>query len=123
MPIYKRESGILYYDITLVSGNRIRVSTLTKDKRQAGELHDKLEYETWRCAHLGEKTKYLWDEAALRWIKEKTGVKKSIKADISRLLQLTELRGFYLNHINRNLITSVINEKNCSDSAKNRYLA
>lgn len=111
MPIYKRESGILYYDITLVSGNRIRGSTLTKDKRQAGELHDKLEYETWRCAHLGEKNKYLWDEAALRWIKEKTGVKKSIKADISRLLQLTKLRGFYLNHIDRNLITSVINEK------------
>jgi integrase len=123
MPLYKRESGIWYYDITLASGKRIRGSTHTKDKRQAEELHDKLKHETWRHANLGEKPKYLWDEAALRWIKEKTGVKKSIKADISRLRQLTELRGVYLHHIDRNLITSVINEKNCSDSTKNRYLA
>lgn len=123
MPLYKRESGIWYYDITLANGKRIRGSTRTKDERQANELHDKLKYESWRQVNLGEKPKYLWDEAALRWIKEKKGVKKSIDDDISRLRQLPELREVYLHDIDRSMIMAIVNAKNCSDSTKNRYLA
>lgn len=72
---------------------------------------------------MGEKPKFLWDDAALRWLEEKEGVKKSIDADISRLRNLQQLRGVYLHDINRNMIMSIINEKNCSNSTKNRYLS
>ena len=72
---------------------------------------------------MGEKPKFLWDDAALRWLEEKEGVKKSIDADISRLRNLQQLRGVYLHDINRNMIMSIVNEKNCSNSTKNRYLS
>ena len=76
MPIYLRDNGIWYIDITTQSGERIRRSAGTKDKRQAQELHDKLKHELWRKEHLGEIPKRLWDEAAVRWIQEK-GKKKA----------------------------------------------
>ena len=42
MPIYKRENGVYYIDITTQSGQRIRQSSRTKDKNQANRLHQKL---------------------------------------------------------------------------------
>ncbi|MCX8748632.1 site-specific integrase [Snodgrassella sp. B3088] len=123
MSLYKRESGIWYYDIILPNGQRSRGSTRTKDKTQAEELHDKLKYASWRQFSFGEKPKVLWDEAALKWIKSNEDRKKSIDDDISRLRQLPELRGVYLHEINKKMIMSIVDAKNCSDSTKNRYLA
>lgn len=122
MPIYPRENGFWYIDIVSEGGQRIRRSAGTKDKRQAQELHDKLKHELWRKEHLGEIPKRLWDEAAVRWIQEK-GKKKSIKDDISRLRNLSELRGIYVHNINREVIMGLLNGKSCSDSTKNRYIA
>ena len=123
MSLYQRENGVWYYSITLQSGKRIRGSTRTKDRKLAEELHDKLKYETWRQINLDEKPKYLWDEAALRWIKEKKGIKKSIKDDICRLRQLQELRGIYIHLIDKQMIMSIINQKDISNGTKNRYIA
>lgn len=47
MPIYKRENGVYYIDITTQSGQRIRQSSRTKDKNEAQRLHDKLKHELW----------------------------------------------------------------------------
>lgn len=121
--LFKHPNGVWYIDIKTESGKRIRRSTRTKNQKFAEEYHDKLKHELWRQERLGEKPKFLWDDAALRWLEEKEGVKKSIDADISRLRNLQQLRGVYLHDINRNMIMSIINEKNCSNSTKNRYLS
>ncbi|QRQ82895.1 site-specific integrase [Paralysiella testudinis] len=85
-------------------------------------MHDKLAHEQWRHERLGEKNKILWDEAALRWIKEK-GSKKSIIDDVSKIRVLKSFRGIYLDDFNQDFIMDVIDELDCKDSTKNRYLA
>ena len=121
--LHKHSNGIWYIDITTEKGKRIRRTTKTKDKKLAEEYHDKVKHELWRLERLGEKPKYLWDDAVLKWINEKADVKKSMKSDLSRLRNLQELRGLYLHEINRNLIMSIINARKCSNSTKNRYIA
>ena len=118
--IYQR-NGIWYIDFVSSSGKRIRRSAKTKDRREAEELRDKLKHESWRTSELGEKPKRIWDEAAVRWIKEKSK-KKSIADDIAKLRRLEELRGIYLHHIDRDLIQTVVEKLPVQDSTKNRYL-
>lgn len=69
-------NGIWYIDIKSPGGERIRRSAGTKNRQAAEELRDKLKYESWRVSRLGDKPKHLWDEAALRWIKEKSKKKE-----------------------------------------------
>ena len=45
--------------------------------KEAQKLHDKLTYELWQHEHFDEKPKRLWEEAAVRWIKEKSDKKAS----------------------------------------------
>ncbi len=123
MPIYKRNNGIWYVDITTAGGRRIRQSAGTKIREEAQKLHDKLAYELWQQQHLERKPDRLWEEAAVRWIKEQGGKKKSIKDDISRLRGLPHFRGVLLNDMSRDFIMDTVGGFNCSDSTKNRYLA
>ncbi|WP_369796340.1 tyrosine-type recombinase/integrase [Snodgrassella sp. CFCC 13594] len=109
-------------DIITQSGKRIRRSTKTKEKRAAQELHDKVAYEQWRVESLGDSPKILWDEAALRWIKERED-KKSINDDISKIRALKDFRGVFLNDIDQTFIMEVIGRLECSCATKNRYLA
>lgn len=122
MPIYKRNNGIWYVDITTPSGRRIRQTTGTKNEQEAQRLYHKLKYELWSARHFDEKPDKLWEEAALRWIDEMQA-KKSIANDLCRLRQLPELRGHYLRHLSRDFIMEVVAAKTCSNSTKNRYLA
>lgn len=122
MSIYQRKNGFWYVDLSTKSGKRIRQSTGTKSKEESLRLYDKLKYELWTSNHFDEKPRKLWDEAAVRWIDE-MGAKKSIDKDLSRLRGLPELRGIYLQHLSRDFIMTVVAEKTCSNSTKNRYLA
>lgn len=122
MPIYQRESGIWYIDIVTQSGKRIRRSAKTKDKTAAQALHDKISYEQWRVDKMEVKPKVLWDQAALRWIRERSN-KKSINDDISKLRLLSQFRNIYLSDITQDFIMNIVDEMDCSDSTKNRYLA
>lgn len=72
---------------------------------------------------MGHKPERLWEEAAVRWIKEQGGKKKSINDDISRLRGLSQFKGVFLHHMNRDFIMRVVGGLTCSDSTKNRYLA
>ena len=121
MPIYLR-NGVYYVDIRTESGRRIRQSAGTKNKKEAQKLHDKLTYELWQHENFDEKPKRLWEEAAVRWIKEKSD-KKSIKDDICRLRMLPKLRGVYLHHLSRDFIMDVVDRLPCSNSTQNRYIA
>ncbi len=123
MPIYKRNNGIWYIDITTEGGRRIRQSAGTKIREEAQQLHDKLAYELWQQQHLGRKPERLWEEAAVRWINEKGEQKKSIGDDISRLRQLTALRGKALSSLDRRFIMQAVENLPCGNSTKNRYIA
>ena len=107
--LYKR-GDTWYADITTASGKRIRRTLGTTDKQAAEELHDKLKYQQWRIDRIGEKPKRTWDEACIRWLKEK-GHKKSIKDDKMRMRNLPELRGMFLNDITRDLVMAIVDKK------------
>lgn len=125
MSIIKRGST-WWIDFTTPRGKRIRCSAQTEDRQQAQELHDKLRAEAWRQLKLKEKPSYTWDEAALRWLDEKSH-KKSLRDDESRLIWLQSfLRGEKLSEIDRTLIDRIILEKKKEQSSPatvNRYLA
>ena len=70
MALYRR-AGIYYIKLTSPDGSRIRRSARTSDRRKAQEYHDRLKAELWDLAYLKKKPKRTWDEAALRWLKEK----------------------------------------------------
>lgn len=72
MPLRKRNgSDIWHVDIRAPGGERIRQSTGTTNRKEAQEYHDKLKHDLWRVAKLGEKPKRTFEEAALRFLKEK----------------------------------------------------
>lgn len=120
--IYQR-NGTWYMDIRTPSGERVRRSLGTQDKQKAQELRSKLEHEFWQQSRLGIKPKKLWDEAALKWLEEKKHEKKSIDDDISRLRNLPQLRGIFLDELTRDIIMAAIEPKKCKPSTKNRYIA
>lgn len=118
--LYQRD-GIWYLDIR-AGGQRIRRSTGTTEKAKAQAYRVQLEHELWQQQRLGVLPKRLWDEAALKWIKEKKE-KKSIQDDVCRIRKLTALRGVYLHELDRKRIMEVVGDLTCGNSTKNRYLA
>ncbi len=107
MSLYRRKS-IWWVRFTTPSGERIRRSTGTADKRQAQEYHDRLKAEIWKIQRLGRKPKRTWEEAAVRWLKEKAH-KASLDADRMHLRWLDRpLRGLDLTAINRAVIDRLI---------------
>ncbi len=122
--LYKR-GKTWWIDFTAPNGQRIRRSAGTSEKTQAQELHDRLKDQAWRQVKLGERHLYTWEDAGLRWIKEKDH-KASISDDIQRLDWLqTYLRGKILQHIDRKMIMQIleIKRQETSSSTANRYLA
>lgn len=123
MSLHKR-NGVWHIYITRPDGTRIRRSAGTTDKQEAQQYHDKLKFEMWAEKKLQQKPRRTWDEAALKWLKEK-GDKKSIQSDICMLRWLTpQLRGIYLDEITRPVIMELVEKKKAesSPSRANRYL-
>ena len=79
MSIYKK-GNIWHVYFVGINGERVRKSTGTTDKEKAQELHDKLKSEQWATKKLGEKPKYTWQEAVVRWLTENSH-KKSLRTD------------------------------------------
>ncbi len=101
------------------------MSSGTEDRRKAQELFDKLKHESWAKHHLRARQRHTWDEAALKWLKEKSD-KKSIKSDIIMLRYLTAfLRGRYLDELTRGELMQIAERKKAetSPARANRYLA
>jgi integrase len=64
----KSDSGIYWLDIRAPSGERIRRTTGTKDKKAAQEYHDKVKSDLWRQSKLGQLPETIFDEAALPFL-------------------------------------------------------
>ena len=124
MSLYKR-GNTWWIRFTTPAGERIRCSASTADKAQAQECHDKLKVEAWRVQKLGEKPKYLWDDAGAKYLTETTH-KRTHEEDRRKLRWLQQfVRGKPLNEISRVLIQEIgeIKAKESSPQTANRYLA
>lgn len=106
----KQRGGIWHCDFVTPGGNRVRQSLGTADKREAQELHDRLKADAWRQAKLGECPRKTFDEACLRWLREKSD-KRSLDDDKSRI-------GFWLEHF-RGVGLSEITEVKIYDAVDN----
>ena len=115
-------NGTWYLDIRTAGGSRIRRSAGTQDRQKAEILLNQLKHELWQQENLGKKPERLWDEAAVKWLHEKSA-KKSIRSDIGRLRQLAKFRGKRLTELDRRFIMQTVAGLPCNDSTKNRYLA
>ncbi len=115
-----------WIDITTTRGERIRRSAQTEDRQKAQEYHDCLKADLWREDKLGDRPKISWDEAALRWLDEKSG-KATLSKDEEHLRWLQPImRGRLLGEIGREVIDRIIREKKkdgVSPATINRTLA
>lgn len=68
MSIYKRNS-MWYIDFCTPSGERIRCSAKTTDRKEAQEYHDRLKAELWRISKLKERRAYSFEEACVAALK------------------------------------------------------
>jgi integrase len=122
----RKRGGIWWVDVVAPSGERIRRTAETANKAQAQEFHDRLKSELWRIAKLGEKPRRTWNEAVVRWLKEKSH-KATAKEDVSRLRWLDPfLGGRDLATITRDTINKIADAKlaqGCSNATVNRTLA
>ena len=123
--LYKR-SKTYWIDIT-VGGKRFRKSAGTSDRVKAKELHKKIEDEAFNVAKLGKKPRHTFEEAALRWLREK-GHKKSIHSDAERIqFWRKHCQGMMLEDITRDFVSDKMGEfqtrhnKTASNATKNRY--
>jgi integrase len=124
MALYRR-AGIYYVKLTSPDGSLIRRSARTQDRRKAEEYHDRLKAELWDLAYLKRKPKRTWDEAALRWLQEKSH-KRSYKDDVIRIRWFTShLRGKTLDQISRDMIDGLIMRRfrRRSDRTKDLHVA
>lgn len=124
MALWKR-AGIYYVKLTAPDGTLVRRSIGTTDRKKAQEYHDRLKAELWDLARLKRKPKRTWDEAALRWLKEKAH-KKSYRDDVSRIRWFTRhLRGKTLDQVSRDMIDRIVSRQLArrSDRTKDLYVA
>ena len=122
----RKRGAIWWIDFATPGGERIRRSTETANKAQAQELHDKLKGEVWRQQRLGDRPRRIWQDAAVRWLREQAH-KASLDDDKERLRWLDRhLADRELESINRALIDRVTEAKlaeGCSNATVNRHLA
>lgn len=125
MSLIKR-GAVWWIDFATPSGERVRRTTQTANKAQAQELHDKLKGEVWRQQRLGDRPKRIWQDAAVRWLREQAH-KASLDDDKERLRWLDRhLANWDLESINRALIDRITEAKlaeGCSNATVNRHLA
>lgn len=76
--------GVWHCHFVTPSGQRIRRSLGTGDKKQAQELHDKLKSEAWRVDKIGELATRTFEECCIRWIREKDH-KRSLDDDRTKI--------------------------------------
>lgn len=124
MPLYKR-GKTWWIDFTTPAGERIRCSAETTDRAQAQELHDNLKVESWRVNKLGERPRYLWDDAGFKYLHE-TQHKATHEEDKAKLRWLQQfLRGKELSEVSRELVATIaeVKAREASPATANRFLA
>ena len=121
----RKRGGTWWVDVAAPNGERIRRTTGTANKALAQELHDRTKSELWRIAKLGEKPRHTWNDAVVRWLKEKSH-KATVKGDVNLFRWLDPfLSGKDLAIITRATLDEITDEKlaqGCSNATVNRTL-
>ncbi len=108
------------------SGQQIRRSAQTTNKKLAQEYHDRLKTDYWRQSKIGDKPRRKWEEAVERWLLEKQGEKISLDDDIGHLrLVHPHFYGRYLDTIDRDLLDALTQSRladDVSNATVNRML-
>ncbi len=99
----KMRYGIWHCDFVTSDGQRIRQSLGTADKKEAQELHDKLKSNAWRENKLGEIPQKTFEEACVRWIKEKQH-KRSLDDDKTKI-------AFFLLHFSKKSLSNITEDE------------
>ena len=124
MSLYKR-GNTWWVRFSTPNGQRVRCSAGTGDRKEAEEYHDKLKASYWEAERLGRKSERSWQEATVRWLKEKEH-KSSLDRDVSILKLLHPYLGdLMLSAITRDVVDTIADEiaTRTSKSNANRYLA
>ena len=79
-----QRNGIWHCHFFTPTGERIRQSLGTRDKKQAQELYDKLKADAWRVDKLDELKTRTFEECCVRWIREKEH-KRSLDDDKTKI--------------------------------------
>ena len=121
----RKRGGVWWVDVVAPNGERIRRTSGTANKALARQFHDRFKSELWRIAKLGEKPRHTWNDAVVRWLKEKSH-KATIRGDVNLLRWLDPfLGGKDLSTISRATIDLITEEKlarGCSNGTVNRTL-
>jgi len=124
MSLYKR-GKVWWIRFTAANGQRVHQSTETADRAAAQELHDTLKAQYWREVKMGERPRYLWNDAVVQWLKE-TAHKATHADDISKLRWLDpHLGGRELVSLTRQDIQRIgmFKAAESSPATANRHLA
>lgn len=120
MALTKR--GDTYWCDISINGKRTRVSAGTSSRKEAQEFHDRLKTQAWKEIKLGEKPRYTFDQAALRWLDEKAH-KKSLSDDADKIEFFQQhLAGKFLDEITRDQVAQLV-AKFKAPGTKNRHVA
>lgn len=93
------------------NGRRIRKSTATSVKADAQRYHDNFKRELWEITKLNKGPRRTWQEAVVKWSKQKSH-KKSFKDDLIHLKFLHPfLHALYLDEIDKEMIELIIDKK------------
>lgn len=120
MSIFKR--GEVWQIHIQTPNHTIRRSSKTTSRKAAQELHDKLKAKLWGQENLGERPKYSFEDAALRWLDEKEH-KRSIQDDVAKIEFFRDhFAVFALDEITRDQLSSLL-EQFKTPATRNRYVA
>lgn len=128
MSLYRRkDSPYWWVKLPAIRGESgpLSRSTGTANRKQAQEFHDRLKAERWTQDKLGEKPRYTWQDAVVKFLLE-TSHKRTHQGDKAMFLWLhPSLGGKCLDEIDRTLIDKIKFQRAeiASKATANRYLA
>lgn len=137
MSIYRRKDSPYWWVRFTHNGKRVFESTGTDDRKKAQQYHDRLKALLWEKSKLGKKPERTWQEAVVRYCREKTA-KRDLKRDIAMFKWLDlHLGNMALREITRDKLEDIREAKlaervrgnkqresrRCSPSTVNRYMA
>lgn len=126
-----KKSGVYFVDFYAPSGERVRSSARTPDRKEAQEYHDRLKAQCWRQSMLGEQPEHTFEEGAVRFLRAHEG-EKDYAAKVRHIQHWNErfagraLRSLTADEIEDALPTESahLHKRGAvSGATKNRYLA
>lgn len=125
MSLYRRKDSPYWWVKIVIPGHApVQESTRTSNKSAARTYEKHRTAELWRILKLGEKPRYTWEEAVLRYLSE-TAHKRDHAGDRQRLAWLhPHLEGRPLDTITREQVDHLMNQRpDLKPASVNRYLA